>query len=84
VLKPGQEAWIYDPAKVSSYIDKAEWKASFTTFERLMYRLLPLFARLNPPHPYTREQVERWIASTSFEEWFIQERGEEMKIRLRK
>lgn len=84
VLKPGQEAWIYDPARVCSQVDMTEWKASLSTFERLMDRFLPLFARLNPPHAYTRAQVEEWIARTPFKEYTIEEHGTEMKIKLRK
>jgi ubiquinone/menaquinone biosynthesis C-methylase UbiE len=84
VLKPGQKAWIYDPARVCSQVDMAEWKASLSSFERLMDRFLPLFARLNPPRPYTRNQVEEWIARTPFEEYTIEEHGTEMKIKLKK
>jgi len=84
VLKPGQEAWIYDPARVCSQVDVAEWKASFSPFERIMDRFLPLFGRWNPPRPYTREQVAKWIARTAFKDYTIEERGTETKIRLRK
>ncbi len=84
VLKLGQEAWIYDPARVYSQVDTAHWKASLSPFERLMDRLLPLFARLNPPHACTREQVEGWVARTPFREYTIEEHGTEIKIRLRK
>jgi ubiquinone/menaquinone biosynthesis C-methylase UbiE len=84
VLKPGQEAWIYDPARVSSQVNVAEWKASLNSFERHMYRFLPLFARLNPPRSYTREQVEEWVGRTSFKDYSIEEHGEEIKIRLKK
>jgi ubiquinone/menaquinone biosynthesis C-methylase UbiE len=84
VLKPGHEAWIYDPAKVCSQVDMAEWKATLSPFERFMDRFLPLFARLNPPHVYTREQVEEWIARTPFRQYAIDEQGGEFKIRLRK
>jgi len=84
VLKPGHEAWIYDPARVCSQADAAEWKASFSFFERIMDRFLPLFARLNPPHAYTREQVEDWIDRTPFKDYTIEERGTETKVVLRK
>jgi ubiquinone/menaquinone biosynthesis C-methylase UbiE len=84
VLKPGQEAWIYDPARVCSQVDMPQWKASLSPFERIMDRFLPLFARLNPPRTYTREQVEEWIARTAFKDYTIDEFGTEMKIKLRK
>jgi ubiquinone/menaquinone biosynthesis C-methylase UbiE len=82
VLKPGQEAWIYDPARVSSQVNVAEWKGSLNTFERHMYRFLPLFARLNPPRSYTREQVKEWIGRTPFRQYAVEEQGDEFKIRL--
>jgi ubiquinone/menaquinone biosynthesis C-methylase UbiE len=84
VLRPGREAWIYDPAKVCSQVDVVEWKSSLSPLERLLDRFLPLFVRLNPPHTYTREQVEEWIACTAFKQYAIHERGSEFKIRLRK
>jgi hypothetical protein len=62
----------------------AEWKASLSSFERLMDRFLPLFARLNPPRPYTRNQVEEWIARTAFKDYTIEEYGTEMRIKLKK
>jgi ubiquinone/menaquinone biosynthesis C-methylase UbiE len=84
VLKPGGEAWIYDPAKVCSTVDRGQWKATLTPVERLMERLLPLFARLNPPRLYNRKQVEEWIACAPFKDYSIEESGTETKIRLRK
>lgn len=82
VLKRGHEAWIYDPARVSAYVDAAQWKASLDPFERLMYRLLPLFVRLNPPHSFTRKQVAEWIRRIPFREHTIEEQGNEFKITL--
>lgn len=82
VLKPGHEAWIYDPARVSAYVKASEWKASLNAFERLMYRLLPLFVRLNPPHSFTRKQAAEWIRQTSFTRYTIEEQGNEFKITL--
>lgn len=84
VLRTGHEAWIYDPARVCSQVDASEWKASFSAFESVMARLLPFFARLNPPHTYTREQVQAWIAFTPFKDYTIDERGTETRIRLKK
>ena len=34
VLKNGAEAWIYDPANVTPYINKRKWKASLNIRER--------------------------------------------------
>lgn len=84
VLKPGGEAWIYDPARVSSQIDKKRWKASFTFLERWTYPLLALYARINPPQVYTREQLVSMIEAVSFQNYEMEEDAGEWKIRLRK
>jgi ubiquinone/menaquinone biosynthesis C-methylase UbiE len=84
VLKPGGEAWIYDPAKVSSQIDMVKWKASLTFGERFLYRLFSLPGLSKPLHTYNREQVMEMIAATDFREYWIEEGNNEIKIKLRK
>lgn len=84
VLKPGGEAWIYDPARVSSQIDKARWKDSFTLPERGIYPLLSLYSRLNPPRVYTREQLVAMIEAASFRDYAMEEDAGEWRIRLKK
>jgi ubiquinone/menaquinone biosynthesis C-methylase UbiE len=84
VLKPGGEAWIYDPAKVSSQIDRKKWKASFSMRELFLYRLFLLFASFNPAHMYNRKQLTSMIAETAFEDYEIEEEKNELKIMLKK
>ena len=84
VLKPGGEAWIYDPARVSSQIDKEKWKASLNVMEKVSYVLFKLYLRVNPPYTYRREQVEEMIAETEFKEYEIEEEDREIKVKLRK
>jgi ubiquinone/menaquinone biosynthesis C-methylase UbiE len=84
VLKPGMEAWIYDPARVSSQIDNERWKASFTSVEQWLYRLFVFFARINPPHVYSREQIVSMIEAASFKKYRIEQDQEEWKIKLTK
>jgi len=84
VLKPGGQVWIYDPARVSSQIDKKRWKQSFTFLERCTYPLLALYARLAPPRLYTKERIASMIQSASFMEYDIEEEAEELRIRIRK
>jgi ubiquinone/menaquinone biosynthesis C-methylase UbiE len=84
VLKPGGEAWIYDPARVSSQIDKTSWKESFTFLEKWTYPLLALYARINPPHVYAREQLAAMIESASFHDYEMEEDDGEWRIRLKK
>jgi ubiquinone/menaquinone biosynthesis C-methylase UbiE len=84
VLKPGGEAWIYDPARVSSELDKKKWKASLNVLEKLSYLLFKLYLLINPPFTYRREQVEEMIAATKFKEYEIEEEGKEIRVKLRK
>ncbi len=84
VLKSGGEAWIYDPAKVSSQIDIVKWKASLTFGERFVYRLFSLPGLFKPLHAYNREQVTEMIAATDFKEYWVEEGDNEIKIKLRK
>lgn len=84
VLRPGCEAWIYDPAQVSSQIDFEAWKASMTLVEKFAYRIFLLFTKVNPPQVYNREQVEAMISKTDFVDFRIDERDGEMKITLTK
>lgn len=84
VLKPGGDAWILDPARVSSQMDVKEWKASLNFLERLSYVLFKLYLRMNPTHTYSRDQVEQLIAATSFEDYRVDQEGEEIRVRLKK
>jgi ubiquinone/menaquinone biosynthesis C-methylase UbiE len=84
VLRIGGEAWIYDPAQVSSQIDIRRWKASLTFGERFLYGLFTLLRPFNPLHTYNREQVVEMIAATNFKEYWIEEGDNEIKIKLRK
>ena len=84
VLKPGGEAWIYDPARVTSQVDMKTWRASLTLSEKLMKAIFAFFARLNPPHPYDKREATALIGNTPFQEYDIQEEQGEIKIRLKK
>jgi ubiquinone/menaquinone biosynthesis C-methylase UbiE len=84
VLKPDGEAWIYDPAQVSSQIDTRRWKASLTSWERFLYRLFTLFRPFNLPHTYNRDEAIEMVAATNFKEYWIEEGDNEIKIKLRK
>jgi ubiquinone/menaquinone biosynthesis C-methylase UbiE len=84
VLKPGGEAWIYDPARVSSQMDKEKWKTSLNILEKLSYVLFKLYLRINPPYTYRREQIEEMIAATKFKKYEIEEEDKEIKVKLRK
>ncbi len=82
VLKPGGEAWIYDPARISSQISRKEWRASLSLGERLTFKLFLLFARINPPREYHRNQVLEMVSKTDFRRYEIAEQGGEIRLKL--
>ena len=84
VLKDGGEAWIFDPARVTSLIDIRKWKAAFTPWDKLMYEVFLLFADFNPPRFYEREQLVVMIEAAHFREYKIEKEGDETKIKLTK
>ena len=84
VLKKDGEAWIYDPAKVVSQVDRRKWKASLTAREQFFLWLFGLFGLHKPIETYTREQVTDLIKQTDFKNYWIEERNKEIKIKLQK
>jgi ubiquinone/menaquinone biosynthesis C-methylase UbiE len=84
VLKQGGRAWIYDPARVTSQIDMREWVAGFTFWEKFMFVLFPLFAKINPGRVHGREEVAAMIDASHFRGYEVQQDGSEMKIKLTK
>ena len=84
VLKPGAEAWIYDPANVTPYIDREKWKASLNFRERSFLWFFKLFGLHRPIAAYTREQVIPMIEATDFQVYKIDEKKNEIRIKLRK
>ena len=84
VLKKGGEAWIYDPANITAYIDKRKWKASLNFRERSFLWFFKLLGLHKPIVAYTREQVIPMIEATNFESFEIDERKNEIRIKLQK
>jgi ubiquinone/menaquinone biosynthesis C-methylase UbiE len=84
VLKAGREAWIFDPAKVASAVDRKKWKASLNVWERFFLWLFQLFGLHKPIKTYTREQAIALIAKTDFENYRIDTRQNEIRIKLQK
>ena len=84
VLKKGGEAWIYDPANVTPYIDKGKWKASLNFRERSFLWFFKLLGLHKPIAAYTREQLIPMIQATNFESFEIDERKNEIRIKLQK
>ena len=84
VLKRGGQAWIFDPAKVASDVDRSKWKASLTSSEKFFLWLFKMLGLHKPIATYTREQVIPMIEATDFESCEIDESDSEIRIKLRK
>jgi len=82
VLKKGGEAWIYDPANVTTYIDKRKWKASLNIRERSFLWFFKLLGLHKPIATYKRNQIVPIIEATDFESCEIDERDNEIRIKL--
>jgi ubiquinone/menaquinone biosynthesis C-methylase UbiE len=84
VLKTGREAWIFDPAKVTSAVDRKKWKASLNLRERFFLWLFQLLGLHKPIKVYTREQAIALIEKTDFKQYRIDVQDDEIRIKLKK
>lgn len=84
VLKPGREAWIFDPAKVTSAVDRKKWKASLNLRERFFLRLFQLFGLHKPIKVFTRQEAMALIEKTDFKNYRIYAQDDEIEIILKK
>ena len=84
VLKAGREAWIYDPARVASAVDRKKWEASLNLRERFFLWLFKVFGLHKPIKTYTREQATALIEKTDFKSFHIDARENEIRIKLQK
>jgi ubiquinone/menaquinone biosynthesis C-methylase UbiE len=84
VLKPGGEAWIYDPARIIQYIDRRQWKASLSARERFFLWLFGLIGLHKPIDVYSREQVVPLIMDAGFQSYTVEEGVGEIRIKLKK
>jgi hypothetical protein len=84
VLKEGRQAWIFDPAKVASKVDREKWIASLTLRERFFLWLFKLFGLHKPIETYTRKQAIALINQTDFQKYWIDEQEKEIRIKLKK
>ena len=84
VLKTDSEAWIFDPAKVTSAVDRRKWKASLNPRERFFLWLFKLTGLHKPIKTYSREQAIALIEQTDFKHFWIDAHENEIKIKLQK
>jgi ubiquinone/menaquinone biosynthesis C-methylase UbiE len=84
VLKKGGHAWVFDPAKVASDIDRAKWKASLSLSDRFYLRLFKLLGLHKPIATYRRDEVLPMIEASRFKNYNIEEKDNEIRIKLKK
>jgi ubiquinone/menaquinone biosynthesis C-methylase UbiE len=84
VLKAGREAWIFDPARVASRVDREKWKASLTLRERFFLWLFKISGLHKSIKTYTRKQAIALIKQTDFKDFSIDEIDKQIKIKLQK
>lgn len=84
VLKADREAWIFDPAKVTSQVDRKKWKASLNLREQFFLLLFQLFGLHKPIKTYTRAQATALIEKTDFKNYSIDALDNEIRIKLQK
>jgi ubiquinone/menaquinone biosynthesis C-methylase UbiE len=84
LLKDGGQAWIYDPAKVASDVDREKWIAKLSLGEKFFLRTFELLGLHNPIKTYRRDQVIPMIEASGFKDYHIEERDKEIRIKLKK
>ena len=84
VLRPGREAWIYDPARISSQVNVKKWRASLTVHEKAARLLFRLYARIQPAREYEKEELVSIITRSPFKTYWIRKDKGEIKLRLKK
>lgn len=84
VLKPGADAWILDPARITHYIDKSRWRASLNLRERFFLWLFGLLGLQKPIELYSRNEVVPKIEAAGFMSYTVDEGDGEIRIKLKK
>jgi len=84
VLKKGGQAWVFDPAKVASDVDLATWKASLSFADKFYLRLFKLLGLHKPITTYHRDEVLPMIDASAFKDYNIEEKDNEIRIKLKK
>lgn len=84
LLKTGGKAWIFDPAAISSLINRKKWAESLTSRDRFFLWFFKAAGLHTPIRPYTRNEVIPIIEATHFKKYAIEESPGEIKILLEK
>lgn len=84
VLKPGGDAWIYDPAKIIHYIDKSQWRDSLNAKERFFLWVFGLLGLQKPIVVHTREEIIPLIEAAGLKLYTFDEGNGEIRIKMKK
>ena len=84
VLKPGADAWIYDPANIIQYIDRKKWRSSLNLRERFFLWIFGLLVLHKPIAIYRKSDVIPMIEAAGFKKYEVDEREKEIRIKLTK
>jgi ubiquinone/menaquinone biosynthesis C-methylase UbiE len=84
VLTKGGQAWVFDPAKVASDVDRAKWEASLSFGEKFYLRLFKLLGLHKPIATYHRDEVLPMIEASGFKDFQIEAYDNEIRIKLKK
>ena len=82
VLKKGGESWIYDPARITQFINRKKWKASLNIRERFFLLFFGLLGLHKPIAVYRRDQVIPMIEAAGFKIHTIEEDQGEIRIKI--
>jgi ubiquinone/menaquinone biosynthesis C-methylase UbiE len=83
VLKPGGEAWIYDPSRITTAEMKKLWQEKpLRGLDWLAYKWASMTSKAMPM-THSVNEIYHIIAATDFKDYQV-EQGEWIKIRLRK
>lgn len=83
VLKPGGEAWIYDPSRITTAETKKLWQEKpLRGLDWLAYKWASMISKAMP-RAYSINDIYHIIAATNFKDYQVEQR-EWTKIKLRK
>ena len=84
VLKHGGQAWVYDPASTGSGHKKKEWEASLALHEKFLLWVFTGLKIHQPAKPLRFQTIRSIIEATDFKDYQIEERKDEVRIKMRK
>lgn len=84
VLKKGGQAWVYDPSNLGSRRERKQWKASLEPHEKIFLWIFTALRIHQPAKPLSLSKVRSIIAATDFKDYQIDDRKDEIRIKMRK